>query len=101
MVTATAYNSVRGQTDGNPWLGAWGDRLRPGMRAIAVSHDLLARGLTRGAKLRIDGLPGEYTVLDKMARHWRKRIDIYMGVDVQAARHWGRRQVRITWRSRP
>jgi 3D (Asp-Asp-Asp) domain-containing protein len=97
VVTATAYNSLRSQTDGNPSLGAWGDRLRPGMRAVAVSHDLLALGLGRGTKLRIEGLPGEYTVLDKTARRWRKRIDIYMGVDVQAARQWGRRQVRIHW----
>jgi 3D (Asp-Asp-Asp) domain-containing protein len=100
VVTATAYNSLRSQTDGNPSLGAWGDRLRPGMRAIAVSHDLLSMGLTRGAKVRIDGLPGEYTVLDKMGRRWRKRIDIYMGVDVHAARQWGRRQVRIRWTPR-
>jgi 3D (Asp-Asp-Asp) domain-containing protein len=100
VVTATAYNSLPGQTDGNPSLGAWGDRLRPGMRVIAVSSDLVAMGLTRGAKARIEGLPGEYTVLDRMAKRWRKRIDIYMGVDVRAARHWGRRQVRIHWTPR-
>jgi 3D (Asp-Asp-Asp) domain-containing protein len=100
VVTATAYNSLRGQTDGNPSLGAWGDRLRPGMRVIAVSSDLVSMGLTRGAKVRIDGLPGEYTVLDRMGKRWRKRIDIYMGVDVNAARQWGRRQVRIRWTTR-
>jgi 3D (Asp-Asp-Asp) domain-containing protein len=101
VVTSTAYNSVRSQTDGNPSLGAWGDRLRPGMRVIAVSHDLLELGLTRGTPVRIEGLPGEYTVLDKMGRRWRKRVDIYMGQDVRAARQWGRRQVRIHWRPRP
>jgi 3D (Asp-Asp-Asp) domain-containing protein len=100
VVTATAYNSLRSQTDGNPSLGAWGDRLQPGMRVVAVSRDLLALGLGRGTKLRIEGLPGEYTVLDKTASRWRKRIDIYMGVDVQAARQWGRRQVRIHWNPR-
>ena len=100
-MTATAYNSLHGQTDGDPSLGAWGDRLRPGMRAIAVSGDLLALGLTRGTPVRIDGLPGEYTVLDKMGRRWRKRIDIYMGVDARAAQRWGSRQVRIHWRPGP
>jgi hypothetical protein len=40
-VTATAYNSLPGQTDNTPDLAAWGDRLRPGMKAIAVSRDLL------------------------------------------------------------
>ena len=97
VVTATAYNSVRSQTDGNPSLAAWGDQLRPGMQAIAVSHDLIQMGLGRGARVRIDGLPGEWVVLDRMHSRWRKRIDVYMGVDVQAARNWGRRQVRIHW----
>jgi len=97
VVTATAYNSVRAQTDGNPSIAAWGDRLQPGMRAIAVSHDLIRLGLTRGVYVRIDGLPGEWVVLDRMHSRWRKRIDIYMGVDVRAARRWGRRQVQIRW----
>jgi 3D (Asp-Asp-Asp) domain-containing protein len=101
VVTATAYNSLHGQTDGDPTLGAWGDRLKPGMRAIAVSSDLVALGLTRGTPVRIEGLHGEYTVLDRMGRRWRKRIDIYMGVDTRAARSWGSRKVLIYWRPRP
>ncbi|MEN8183299.1 MAG: hypothetical protein ABFS46_12275 [Myxococcota bacterium] len=97
QVTATAYNSLPGQTEGDPSLAAWGDRLSPGLKAIAVSHDLLAVGLTRGARVRIDGLPDEYVVLDKMASRWRRKIDIYMGVDREAAIAWGRRTVRIRW----
>jgi 3D (Asp-Asp-Asp) domain-containing protein len=62
-----------------------------------VSRDLLELGLTRGARVRIEGLPGEYRVLDKMAKHWRRKIDIYMGTDVEAARAWGVREVRIRW----
>jgi 3D (Asp-Asp-Asp) domain-containing protein len=100
VVTATAYNSVHSQTDGSPSHGAWGDRLRPGMRVIAVSSDLLPLGLTRGTSVRIEGLPGTYVVLDRMGHRWRKRIDIYMGHDVRAARQWGRRQVRIHWTPR-
>ena len=96
-VTATAYNSLPGQTEGDPTLAAWGDRLEPGMRAIAVSHDLIGLGLGRGAKVRIDGLPGEYLVLDKMASRWRRKIDLYMGVDREAAIAWGIRKVRIRW----
>jgi 3D (Asp-Asp-Asp) domain-containing protein len=42
-------------------------------------------------------LPGEYLVLDKMNKRWEKRIDIYMGADLEAARAWGARQVRIHW----
>ena len=67
------------------------------MKAIAVSKDLLEAGLTRGTRVRIDGLPGEYVVLDRMPRQWSNRIDIYMGNDVAAARQWGRREVRIHW----
>ena len=97
-VTATGYSSTPGQTWGDPHQGAWGDRLQPGDKAIAVSRDLLDLGLNHGAKVRIHGLPGTWTVLDKMNRRWEKRIDIYFGKDTQAAREWGRRTVKITYR---
>jgi 3D (Asp-Asp-Asp) domain-containing protein len=100
VVTATAYNAVRGQTDRTPEIGAWGDRLQPGMRAIAVSADLHALGLVRGARVRIDGLRGEYRVLDRMPRRWQRRIDILME-DRRSARHWGKRTVRIQWAPPP
>ncbi|OBU09589.1 hypothetical protein AYY19_10225 [Photobacterium aquimaris] len=95
-VTATAYNSVRAQTDASPNIAAWGDRLKPGMKAIAVSRDLLKMGLKRGSKVKISGLPGEYVVLDKMHHRWSRKIDIYMGKDVRAAKNWGKRRVTIT-----
>jgi len=97
VVTATAFNSVEKQTDSTPTIGAWGDRLKPGMKTIAVSRDLLDMGLTRGVAVHIEGLEGEYIVLDKMAKRWTRRIDIYMGNDVDAAKKWGKRQVRISW----
>jgi 3D (Asp-Asp-Asp) domain-containing protein len=96
-VVASAYNSLAAQTGPSPTLAAWGDRLEPGMRAIAVSRDLLDAGMTRGARVWIDGLEGEFVVLDKMAKRWRNKIDIYMGNDVEAARRWGVREVRIRW----
>lgn len=94
-VTATAYNSLPGQTWGDHTEAAWGDRLEPGMRAIAVSRDLIPLGLGQGVKVRIEGLSGEYVVMDKMAARFKKRIDIYMGDDFKAARKWGRKKVRI------
>ncbi len=97
VVTATAYNSLPEQTQGDPTRGAWGDELVPGMKAIAVSSDLEELGLTRGVRVRIEGLPGTYTVLDRMPRRWTRKIDIYMGRDVAAARAWGRRRVKIRW----
>jgi len=96
-VTATAYNSVANQTNDDPNRGAWGDTLRPGMKSIAVSRDLIALGLGHNARVRIEGLDGEYVVKDKMNKRWTEKIDIYMGIDVEAARRWGRRKVRITW----
>ncbi|MCD9514647.1 3D domain-containing protein [Photobacterium carnosum] len=95
-VTATAYNSVSTQTDSSPSIAAWGDRLKPGMKAIAVSRDLLKMGLKRGSKVKISGLPGEYVVLDKMHHRWSRKIDIYMGKNVRAAKDWGKRRVTIT-----
>ena len=67
------------------------------MQSIAVSRDLLGMGLTRGVEVEIDGLPGRWTVLDKMGRRWKKRIDLYMGVDRKAALQWGRRAVTIRY----
>ena len=97
-VTATAYTSHVGQTDSTPNIAAWGDRLRPGMKAIAVSRDLLHKyGMKRGTRVKISGLKGTYRVLDKMNKRWRKKIDIYMGKNIRAARNWGRRKVHITW----
>jgi 3D (Asp-Asp-Asp) domain-containing protein len=97
LVTATAFNSLPKQGQGNPNVGAWGDRITPGVSAIAVSDDLVSLGLKRGTKVRIEGMRNEYVVLDKMPAKWKKRIDIYMGNDVKAARAWGKRDVNIYW----
>jgi 3D (Asp-Asp-Asp) domain-containing protein len=101
-VTATAYNSVPAQTDATPHVGAWGDHLdqslKPGLRAIAVSPDLLKKGLHRGKRVRIQGLKGEFVVLDKMPRRWQNRIDIYMHKDIHGAKKWGKRRVKVSWK---
>jgi len=97
-VTATAYTSHKSQTDSTPFLAAWNNRLRPGMKIIAVSRDMLTRyGMRNGTKVHIGGLSGYYRVRDKMNKRYRKRIDIYMGVDIKKALRWGRRSVMIYW----
>ncbi|PHS41333.1 MAG: hypothetical protein COB07_02355 [Sulfurovum sp.] len=97
-VTATAYSSHVGQTDSTPFLAAWNNRLRPGMKIIAVSRDMLTRyGMKNGTKVRIGGLRGYYRVRDKMNKRYRKRIDIYMGINRRRALRWGRRSVVIYW----
>jgi len=101
QVTATAYNSVPWQTKKiEPNVAAWDDTLKPGMKCIAVSRDLIPLGLTHRTKVKITGLPGTYLVLDKMNKRYTKRIDLYMGTDIHAARDWGKRKVTITWRTK-
>ena len=100
-VTATAFNSTRAQTDDRPFETACGDRLRPGSRIIAVSRDLEDEGLVCGTEVEISGLDGTWTVGDLTARKHRQLIDIYMGRDVKAAKHWGVQKVEITWRPDP
>ncbi|WP_430966851.1 3D domain-containing protein [Spongiimicrobium sp. 2-473A-2-J] len=96
-VTATAFNSVPSQTDGNPTIAAWGDTLKPGMKSIAVSRDLIGLGLKHNTMVRIDTFPDIYLVKDKMHWRWRKRIDIYMGLDQKLARQWGKQKVMIQY----
>jgi 3D (Asp-Asp-Asp) domain-containing protein len=98
-VMATAYNSFASQTDADsPNHGAWGDFLKPGMKVIAVSRDLIPLGLGHRAEVEIEGFPGTYIVLDKMHYRKKKTIDIYMGHDLQAAKQWGRQKVTIRWK---
>jgi len=96
-VTASAYTSSVGETDSTPNLAAWGDTLKPGMKSIAVSRDLIDMGLTHNQDVRIEGFEGTYRVLDKMNKRWKKKIDIYMGNDVKKARQWGKQEVVIYW----
>jgi 3D (Asp-Asp-Asp) domain-containing protein len=97
-VTATAYNSLKGQTQGHPAVTAWGDTLEPGMKAIAVSRDLIDSGLTHGTKVKIEGLSGYYVVRDKMNKRWTKKIDIYLGASEEKAKEWGKQHVGISWK---
>ncbi len=97
-VTATAYNSTRAQTDSTPHRAAWNNRLKPGMRAIAVSRDLIPMGLGNRTEVHIEGFDEPYVVMDKMNRRHKRRIDIYFGKDVRAAREFGSREVEIYWR---
>ena len=97
-VTATAYNSLAAQTHkDHAAITAWGDTLKPGMKSIAVSRDLIKKGLDHNTEVKIKGLGGTYKVLDKMNKRWEKKIDIYFGLDRDKALEWGKKQVEITW----
>ncbi|WP_308992808.1 hypothetical protein QLS71_015905 [Mariniflexile litorale] len=96
-VTASAYNSLKNQTDSNPHITAFGDSLKPGLNYIAVSRDLYRKGLKRDTPVKINGFDSIFFVKDKMHSRWKNKIDIYMGVDVKAARKWGKKKVSISY----
>ena len=98
-VTASAYNSVPSQTrsGSSGAIAAWGDTLKPGMKCIAVSRDLIDSGLTHNTPVKIEGLAGTYKVKDKMNRRWTQKIDIYMGKDAEKTKNWGKKEVTIHW----
>ena len=97
VVSASAYNSLSYQTDSDPNITAFGDSLRPGLKYIAVSRDLLRLGLKHNIPVKIEGLKGIYFVKDKMHSRWKNKIDIYMGIDVKRAKQWGRKKVCIDY----
>lgn len=96
-VTASAYNSLKQQGEGNPMITAWGDTLQSEVQSIAVSRDLIKKGLKYNTPVKIDGFDGVFIVNDKMHPRWRNKIDIYMGANKQKALNWGRRKVEIAF----
>lgn len=94
-VNSSAYNSLNSQTKGNPAITAWGDTLKEGMKAIAVSRDLISQGLDHNTRVKIEGFEGYFLVKDKMNHRWKNKIDIYMGKDVTQARNWGTKELVI------
>jgi len=97
-VTATAYTSHSGQTDKTPFLAAWNNRIKPGMKIIAVSRDLIEKyKLTNGVKVKIKGFDGIFTVRDKMNKRFKKRIDIYMGTNKHKALKFGKQELTLVW----
>ncbi len=96
-VTATSFTLAEEETkQGNIGLTAFGEQLEPGDKAIAVSRDLIRLGLTHGTKVRVEGLPGTYTVQDKMHRRWRNKIDILFAKRKRALK-WGRKNIEIQY----
>lgn len=95
VVSVTAYNGVAGETDDHPHTGAWNNSLGP--HTIAVSPDLVARGLDDGTIVAIEGYKQNFVVRDKTADDVHDTIDIYMGKDVEKAHEFGKQRLRIWW----
>ena len=71
-----AYNGCSGKSK-RPTRGAWGDTLTEDIKAVAVSPDLLDQGLEYGDAIQIEGLPGQYKVLDLMFSGFDKATKRY------------------------
>lgn len=84
-VSASAYNTIASQTQGNPNVGACG-RLSPSQPSIAVSRDLRKK-LPCNSKVKIEGKI--YSVRDTMGSRWKQKIDICYFKDVKGARNFG------------
>ncbi|WP_298504875.1 hypothetical protein [uncultured Maribacter sp.] len=97
-VTITAYNSLLSQTSKQPNITAWGDTLKPGMQCVAVSRDLIKLGIKHNTQIKIQGIKGVFKVNDKMNKKWKKRMDIYMGLDIAKAKEWGKKKRKIFYR---
>lgn len=100
MVTATAYTSRPAEiSNKRSKKTACEDRLSPKSKGqtIAVSLDLVRAGLKCGTVVTIEGLSSGFVVTDHLPKKARNRIDIYVGNDVQMAKQWSHRKVKITW----
>jgi hypothetical protein len=96
-VDVGAFATPLREPGAEPWRGSWGDELRPGMKVLAVSPDLVARGLGRGTRVRIEGLPPSYRVRHELGAGTHERVEIFMGTDAEAARRWHERRAQIWW----
>lgn len=88
----TAYNSVPEQTDSTPCIGADGtnicNRYNNGEKICAANFVPL------GTIIVVDNL-GPCTVADKLNNRYPNRVDVYFGMDIWAARQWGRRELLV------
>lgn len=87
-VTATAYNSLPGQTDSTPFITAAGTHTRWGVVA--------ANFLPMGTKIRIPDVYGDqiFVVEDRMNPRYYKRLDVWME-NYSDAKQFGVRQINI------
>jgi 3D (Asp-Asp-Asp) domain-containing protein len=101
VLRATGYNSLRGQTDGSPFVTATGARTRFGI--VALSRDMLRR-IPYGSLVRLEDLSGRFNYMlrgmsfvveDTMHPRKYGQVDVWFPAYGQAI-SWGVRQVRLT-----
>lgn len=81
-VDVTAYSAKKKQNV-HRLRGASGHKLHPG--SCAVSQDLLGRHFDYGDIIHVEGV-GRFVVLDTMAPHMRKSVDVFLPTKADAKR---------------
>lgn len=101
LVTVTAYSSDVEQCDGDPFVTASGERVRPG--GVALSRDMLARWggeIEYGDSVVLefgDGRLWIMEVLDTMAARWERRVDVWCATKGEALR-FGKVEDVVMWK---
>ncbi|PIW95649.1 hypothetical protein COZ84_02385, partial [Candidatus Kuenenbacteria bacterium CG_4_8_14_3_um_filter_39_15] len=87
-ITATAYTSREAETDGSPYIAAWGDHVFWGMIA--------SNAFPYGTKIQIPDYFGDkmFIVLDRMNARYYHRLDVWMP-ELPTAQSWGARYLKI------
>jgi 3D (Asp-Asp-Asp) domain-containing protein len=102
-VTATYYNPVPEQCEGDPLLTASGRRIdleklkREEIKWIAVSRDLL-KTYKYGDVVRLTcaddpSIDGDYVIADTMHERWENKIDLLWHVDKKGKGKWENVQI--------
>jgi 3D (Asp-Asp-Asp) domain-containing protein len=93
QVKVTAYSASPRETQGDPWVTASGKRVRPGI--VALSRDLeRLLGVKFGDLVVLKGL-GTFVFADRLARHKKRQVDIYIP-SRKAARAFGVKRTSLT-----
>lgn len=88
IARVTAYNTVSWQTDASPCISSSGDD-------ICGRNDVAAcpRRIPLGSIIRIGD--NQYTCLDRLALKYDNRVDISFDKDIQAAKEWGIKTLKV------
>lgn len=86
-IIVTAYTSSPDETDGDPYITAWGTQTRDGV--IASNY------FSFGTKIRFPDYFGDkiFVVEDRMNPRYHKRVDVWM-TDKESARQFGVRYLK-------
>lgn len=89
----TAYTSRPEETDSTPCISADGSDIC--QRYAAGEGICAANFVPLGTRLAIEGF-GECTVADRMNSRYQNRVDLYHGMDLAGARHFGTQRLNVS-----